>query len=82
MRDALVSGAVVVAVGLALVLASTWTRGHRGPAVVPGPRRPAEPRTGGDYLPCHSPVCAHMTRWHDVVPAGLACSLCGRVVAP
>jgi hypothetical protein len=31
----------------------------------------------GLWLPCHSPVCAHLTTPHDPAPTGPTCRHCG-----
>ncbi|MFE4330141.1 hypothetical protein ACFRQM_11945 [Streptomyces sp. NPDC056831] len=33
-------------------------------------------------IPCHTPICGHLERRHDVTDRGLVCCRCGHVVRP
>ncbi|MFJ6438504.1 hypothetical protein [Streptomyces sp. NPDC091416] len=79
MPDAIAAWALVLAVGVALVLVSTYTRGHRAPTAGPDGDPTGAPPESGLYQACHSLTCAHNSRLHDFTAAGLVCRRCGRI---
>ncbi|THA78386.1 hypothetical protein E6R60_05735 [Streptomyces sp. A0642] len=78
MPDAIVALALVLVVGAALVLVSTYTRGHRAPTAGPDGDPTGAPPDSGLYLACHSLVCGHLEQLHDVTASGLVCRRCGQ----
>ncbi|MFG3140792.1 hypothetical protein ACGFZA_31875 [Streptomyces sp. NPDC048211] len=79
MPDAIASWGIVLAVGVALVLVSTYTRGRRAPTAGPDGDRTGAPPDSEIWAACHSLTCAHNSRPHDVTAAGLVCRRCGRI---
>lgn len=78
--ESVLAWVLTLALGLALVLMSTYTRGHRDPTAGPDGDRTGAPRDNRMFLACDSLVCGHLERPHDVTTSGLVCSNCGRVV--
>lgn len=68
------AAAGVACTGLAVAAAAFLQAGreHRAtPAPLTAPPAPDA------YLPCHNPVCGHMSTPHDRTTAGLTCLGCG-----
>ncbi|MEU9199444.1 hypothetical protein [Streptomyces sp. NPDC048332] len=79
MPDAIVSCGLVFAVGLALVLATTYTRGHQAPMPGPDGDRTNAPPDSVVYAPCDWVDCgAHRSTPQDITVDGLTCRECGR----
>lgn len=80
MSNAIVTCVLGLVVGLALVLATTYTRGHRAPTAGPDGDPTDAPPDSSLHLACHSLTCAHNSRPHDVTASGrLVCRRCGRI---
>ncbi|MET7648340.1 hypothetical protein ABZS83_32910 [Streptomyces sp. NPDC005426] len=79
MPDAIVALVLVLVVGAALVLVSTYTRGHRAPTAGPDGDPTNAPWGGTVWAACGNPGCGgHNQTPHDVTRSGLTCRECGR----
>lgn len=71
--------APVLGAAAALIVVSTYSRGHRAPTAGPDGDPTDAPLDSCLYLACHSLKCAHLERPHDTTESGrLVCRHCGR----
>ncbi|WP_031514793.1 hypothetical protein [Streptomyces sp. NRRL F-5123] len=73
--EAIAASIVALSGVVVAVAAGVWTWRQARPATAP--QQPARRPAADAYLPCHTPVCGHMTTPHDRTPAGLTCRSCG-----